>query len=280
MVSVKIVIALIVSVIIGSSFMYLTIPRNERQCIEENDLFLHVTVTVTPSVQYVSIPHPNEFFNNETDQEEEMKEDEFVEKEEKTFHDWDSTITCMEFPDFSGVCYYEYFCMGGFDEIILLDQSLSKELPPCSIPHDIYPQFESRYRLPYHFPPPFPTQVPYSDTHVLDIIKIVHPEYLHEDNVHFIDGTPWISKAQGDWKNPYYFMKDNSIFWEIQWWNKTYNLNLPSMDYAFFLNHNIYSGWDNDLSSFLIPKNTQIFVDWNFEEYSDLSEDKPHCYKQ
>ena len=72
------------------------------------------------------------------------------------------------------------------------------------------------------------------------------------EKIQFWEGSVWIVKAQSTWVNPYYFMKDNSIFWEIQWWNKTYNLNLPSMDYAFFLNHNIYSGWDNDLSSFLI----------------------------
>lgn len=195
-------------------------------------------------------------------------------------NNFQSNAKCMELEDMSGVCIYDKICFDGLRTIFIIDDKYveknrynnEQELP---VPFFNSMGLDDRYRLPYDYPIPTMTKIPYADTIISTESKIITEKFLNESQIIELNGTAWFTSPKYENDNPYYFIKENNLLWEIQYRNKSNPeiFKFPSIDHLFLLREELYSGLHEDLLNFYTKHfpNVNIYLTKDIEEKFNIS---------
>lgn len=208
--------------------------------------------------------------------------------------DWETSSWCLNNPDYSQTCFYEKICFNGRETIYFFDQELpyyeTKEVKFESRESYKIKNVKDPNRYPYNIINTVKTET--TEKHQLPLIDattnvkvftispnsdITENIVIEEANAYFV----YQNLPNQFPSNPYHFIKDNVMLWEVLRQNITFGsfFDFPSMDYAMILRPSLPESWEKDLLHVFINENSKI---WFWEDFDalDISDDKLMCFNQ
>ena len=193
----------------------------------------------------------------------------------RPINEWHTSVECFRTPDYSDICIYDEICFNGKESLFFITPSVTQK---TSIKTEIDVRWDARFRFPKPFPPSEkPHLVPIgANTFSKDLFAIPPSNLTDKNSKIFEEGVMWISRAELDVLNPFFFAKDTLNLFEALMINET-NSVFPPMDYLAILRKEIPQGWAQEFLPVLIQNHTSVVV-YNYFEKLSISDDHLICF--